>query len=201
SLVATVGGAEIRNADLMTFIGTLPPEVQSMPPEMLVPVALEQLILRELILNEANSQNLGEDPEVQSIVDSTSAAAMDDAMVQVWLSRQMADVVTDEAVQQVYDEAVAAGQQDLPPVEQVRPQIEQFLLQQAMQDVQMQLSEGAEVVFYDPTGQPVDASSAQTAPSDGASGDGAATDDTSSSEESSGDASGGEETDSEATGN
>ena len=50
ALIATVGGTEIRGSDLMTVIGALPPQLRSQPPQMLVPIALEQLIMRELIL-------------------------------------------------------------------------------------------------------------------------------------------------------
>ena len=140
----------------MTVIGMLPPQLQSQPPQMLVPMALEQLILRELILEEARGQNLAEDPEVQALVENSAQTAEEDAMVQIWLDREMAGVVTDEAVQQVYKGAQAQGAQNLPPVEDVRPQIEQHLRQQAMQDIQMRLREGADVVFYDPTGRPME---------------------------------------------
>ena len=156
ALVATVGEAEIRGSDVTTVIGLMPPQLQSQPPQMLVPMALEQLILRELILAEARSQNLADDPDVVALVASAGQAAQEDAMVQVWLDREMANVVTDEAVQQVYEQAQSQSQQELPPIEQLRPQIEQHLLQQAMQGIQMRLREGADVVFYDPSGQPME---------------------------------------------
>ena len=155
TVVATVGGAEIRGSDVMTVIGMLPPQLQSQPPQMLVPIALQQLILRELILEEARSQNLAQDPEVRSLVESSTQTAEEDAMVQVWVDRQMANAVTDEAVQQVYEGLQAQGQQELPPVEQLRPQIEQHLRQQAMQDIQTRLQEGADIVLFDPSGQPI----------------------------------------------
>ena len=156
AIVATVGDAEIRGSDVMTVIGMLPPQLQSQPPQMLVPMALEQLILRELILEEARGQNLADDPEVQALVENSAQTAEEDAMVQIWLDREMASVVTDEAVQQVYEGAQAQGAQDLPPVEEVRAQIEQHLRQQAMQDIRMRLREGADVVLYDPTGRPME---------------------------------------------
>ena len=166
--VATVGDAEIRGSDVMAVIGMLPPQLQQQPPQMLVPMALQQLILRELILQEARGQNLAEDPEVIALVESSSQAAQEDAMVQVWLNRQMANVVTDEAVQQTYEAAQAQGQQELPPIEEVRPQIEQQLRQQAMQDIQMRLREGADIVLYDPTGQPIEQQTGQTQQGQGA---------------------------------
>ncbi|WP_299358537.1 hypothetical protein [uncultured Paracoccus sp.] len=107
TLVATVGEAEIRGSDVMMVIGMLPPQLQSQSPQMLVPIALEQLILRELALEKARGQNLAEDPEVIALVTGATQTAEDDAMVQVWLDRELAKAVTDEAVQTSYDEAKA----------------------------------------------------------------------------------------------
>ena len=121
---------------------------------MLVPMALQQLILRELILAEARAQNLAEDPDVVALVEGSMQAAEEDAMVKIWLDRELADVVSDETVRQVYEQA--QGQQDLPPLEEARPQIEQMLVQQAMQEIQTRLRQGAEIVLYDPTGRPME---------------------------------------------
>ena len=155
TVVATVGESEIRSSDVMTVIGMLPPQLQSQPVQMLVPMALEQLILRELILEEARGLDLANDPDVVALVEDAGQSAQDDAMVQVWLDREFANAVTDQAVQQVYDEAQAKAEQELPAVEQLRPEIEQYLRQQKMQEIQARLRQGAEVVFYDPSGQPV----------------------------------------------
>ena len=156
--MATVGGAEIRGSDVLTVIGMLPPQLQSQSPDMLVPIALEQLIMRELSLEKARSQNLAEDPEVVSLVTGSTQAAEKDAMVQVWLDRELAKTVTDEAIQKSYDEA-QQGQKDFPPLEAVRPQIEQHLRRQALEELRTQLREGADIVLYDPTGKPVEGSS------------------------------------------
>jgi len=64
AVVVTVGDAEIRGSDVMMVIGMMPAQMQSQPPETLVPMALEQLILRELIVAEARTENLSEDPDV-----------------------------------------------------------------------------------------------------------------------------------------
>lgn len=156
ALVATVGETEIRGEDVMAVVGMLPPQLQTQSPQMLVPIALEQLIMRELVLEKARADSLAQDPEVTEMVRRTTEEAETNAMVQVWLDREMAKAVSDEAVQQSYDEARSQGQQDLPPLEEVRPQIEQHLRQQAMQDIRTQLREGADVVLYDLEGQPIE---------------------------------------------
>lgn len=171
ALIATVGGTEIRGSDLMTVIGMLPPQLRSQQPQMLVPIALEQLIMRQLILEEAWADNLAEDPEVTALVNSNTQTAQEDAMVQVWLDRELEKSVTDEAVQQSYDTAQAQGQADLPPLEAVRPQIEEHLRRQAVEGLRTRLREGADIVLYDPTGKPID-SPQQVSQSSGASGQG-----------------------------
>jgi hypothetical protein len=161
AVVATVGDAEIRGSDLLTVIGILPSELQSQPPQMLIPIALEQLIFRELIIEQALSEGLAEDPEVAALVGNSAQTAQEDALVQVWLDRRQEAALTDEAVQQAYDDAQAQNE-SLPPLEQVRPQIEEFLRQQAVQASRMELQQGADIVLYDATGRPMEQQADQT---------------------------------------
>ena len=97
-LMATVGEAEIRGGDVLTVIGMLPAPVRAQQPDMLAPIELDQLILRELILQQARGQSLAEDPEVRSLVEQSGVVAEEDAMVQVWLRRELEGAVTDQAV-------------------------------------------------------------------------------------------------------
>ena len=156
-LIATIGDAEIRNSDLMRAIGALPPPLNAQPPEMLVPMALQQLLMREAIVQEARAQGLGEDPQVQSLVEGATQAAEEDALVQVWLQRELESRVTPEAVEAAYAglEAVA-GDQPVPPLEQIRPQIQQSLAQQALSEIQGSLLSDAQITLYGPDGQPLD---------------------------------------------
>lgn len=156
-LVATVGGEEILSSEVMTVLGMLPEPLRAQQPDMLVPIALDQLILRELILQEAQAQNLGEDPEVQQLVEDEAVIAQEDAMVQVWLQRELGERVTDEQIQQTYDRIAAGAAEgaEVPPLEQVRPQIEQQLRQQALGEIRASLHEDAEITFYGPEGEPI----------------------------------------------
>ena len=155
TLIATVGDAEIRGSDLMTVIGMLPPQLQAQPAQMLVPIALDQLIMRELILEQARSENLAEDPEVIALVEGRAEGAEEDAMVQVWIERELGNAVTDDAVEQVYGALQPQGGQPVPPMASLRPQIEEHLRRQAMEDVRERLQQGASIVLYDPSGQPL----------------------------------------------
>jgi len=154
--VATVNGTNIVTSDLMRFVDMLPDQLRrSQPPEMVISAAIQQLVMRELILEEARSANLAENDRVKQLVEQSTIDAQDDAMIQVWLEQEFEDDITDEAVQGAYDALQATSTQELPPLEQVRPQIEQQLRQQAYADLQTQLQQGADIVFYDASGNAV----------------------------------------------
>jgi len=154
--VATVNGTDIVTGDLMRFVDMLPDQLRrSQPPEMVISAAIQQLVMRELILEEARRANLAENDRVKQLVEQSTIDAEDDAMIQVWLEQEFEDDITDEAVQGAYDALQATSAQELPPLEQVRPQIEQQLRQQAYADLQTQLQQGADIVFYDASGNAV----------------------------------------------
>lgn len=156
-LIATINDAEIRNSDLMRAIGALPPQLSAQPPEIVAATALEQLFLREAIVQEARAQGLAEDPEVLALVQSATQAAEEDALVQVWLQRELATRVTPEAVDAAYAGIQAvAGEQPVPPLDQIRPQIRQNLAQQAILAIEAALLTDADVVLFAPDGQPLD---------------------------------------------
>lgn len=158
-LIATVDGSEITAGDVQAAINGLPPQVrQQMPDDMLASMAVDQLVLRQLILEEARSQNLSEDPEVQQLVEENQRANEEDAMLQVYVQRELEGAVTDEAVQETYDEISSQSEQEVPPLEEVRPQIEQQLRQQRLAEVRDELMQDVDIVYYGPDGEPMEAS-------------------------------------------
>jgi hypothetical protein len=154
-VVAKVGEREIRRSDVLTVIGMLPPQLQQQPPEMLIPIALDQLVMRELILQEAREAGLENDPAVTSLADDASERAREDAMAQVWLDKELGKSVTDEKVQQTYDTVKQQLGKDAPALDSVRPQIEQELRQQAFLDLSKDLQADADITLYGPDGQPM----------------------------------------------
>lgn len=158
-VIVRVGDADIRGSDISGAISLLPPQLQQQPPEMLVPMAVNQLIARELILKAAMADNLAEDAEVVALVDEAQMASEQDAMVQVWLQRELAGRVTDQDVQAKYDETKANSEQEIPPLEAVRAQIEQQLRQEAFIVLEEDLRKDVEIVYYGPDGKPQTASS------------------------------------------
>ena len=154
-LVAKVGDAEIRRSDILGVIGMLPQPLQAQPPEMLIPLALDQLVLRELVLQEAQKAGLDNSSEVQQLVDEQTRSSREDAMVHVWLDQELGKAVTDEAVKSTYDAVKANTAGEFPALDQVRPQIENQLRQQAFMSVSERLKREADVTLYGPDGKPI----------------------------------------------
>ena len=161
-LIATVGEGEIHRSDVMQAITGLPPRAQQTPPEMLFPAVLDQLITRELIMQEARAQNLQEDPEVKELAQPQSDAAVEQAMVQVWISRKVADRITDEQVQATVDK-LKSQNPDLQETPGLTQQVKQALQVQAIADISDELRKDAEVTFYGAAGEPVEAQVGQGA--------------------------------------
>ena len=186
-LIAKVADTEIKTSDIEAAVTALPPQLrQQMPTEMLARMAVDQLVLRAMILEDAKSQNLGDDPEVQKMAEANQQRSKDDAIVQVYVQRALEGAVTDEKVQATYDEIASQSEEELPPLEAVRPQIEQQVRQQRLAEIRDELQQDVDVTYYGPDGEPQDASSSG---SGGMSGSGS--DSSSGSSDSSGSASSG----------
>ena len=148
AVVVTVGDAEILGSDVMRAIGALPQPMRAQPAEMLLPMALQQLVLRELILDRARSENLVDDPDFAAMADQATAEAEENALVQFWLQREMADATSDEAVNTAYEQITRNAQGEVPALEMVRPQIEQELQRREMTRIRADLqAQGPEITF------------------------------------------------------
>ena len=110
-VIATVDGEEIYLAEALQAIRALPPQVQQMPLEMILPVLAEQLAIGRVIQQRALDEGLQDDPEVQERV----ARAEADILQDVWMDRQVDARISDEALNDAYTRFV----EDNPPVEEV----------------------------------------------------------------------------------
>ncbi len=148
AVVVTVGDAEILGSDVLQAIGTLPPTLRQQPTELLLPMALQQLVLRELILDRARSENLTEDPEFASMAEQASSQAQENTTVQFWLQREVANAVTDDTVNAAYSRMKENVQGELSPLEDIRPQIERELRRVAVNRIRADLqAQGPEITF------------------------------------------------------
>jgi hypothetical protein len=158
AIVARVGDADIMRSDVLGVIGALPPELQQQPAEMLIPMALDQLVLRELILQKAQAAGLEDDPDVDALLADVADApeeARENAMVQVWLDRELEGAVTDQKVEETYGTIESQLGNQAPPLEQIRPQIEQELRRMAFLELSEDLHTNADVTLFGPDGEPI----------------------------------------------
>lgn len=155
-LVVTVGQDPIYQSDVMAVMAAMPPQMRRMPPQMLVPMAVDQLILRSLILERARQENLQDDPEFAALVEDSAGEVEDQALVELWLQRNLADRVTETDVREAY-QTIRTENPDLDQTyEELRPQIQTQLQRQAAAAIGTELREDVDIVFYGPEGEPIE---------------------------------------------
>ena len=111
-IVAKVNGQPIYLSDLQTAAQGLPDNLRGLPPQMLFPMLLDQLIDGRALVIEAKKTGLDKDPVVAHEI----ATAEDRALQSAMLSKEVGPLVTDDAVKARFDKE-AAGKS---PEEEVR---------------------------------------------------------------------------------
>jgi peptidyl-prolyl cis-trans isomerase C len=102
-VVARVDGQEIRLTDVQEEARRLPEELRGMPPQMLFPLLLDQMITQKAISTAARAQGLDRDPEVQARI----RRAEEEALQQTLITRAIAPRLTEEALRARYQREVA----------------------------------------------------------------------------------------------
>lgn len=98
-VLARVGGDEIHASDLAEAARALPEELRGMPPNMLFPMLVDQLIDRHAIVLAARKRGLQSDPVVEKQIARATETALQNAL----LTREIAPTLTDEAIKARYD--------------------------------------------------------------------------------------------------
>lgn len=111
AVVATVDGQQITEADLSFISEDVSQQLQQMPPEQRRPFLVRMLIEGKLMAGAARAEGMDQDPLFQQRV----AYLEDQALRQAYLTDVFTSQVTPEAVQALYDEAIA----DFEPEEEV----------------------------------------------------------------------------------
>jgi peptidyl-prolyl cis-trans isomerase C len=111
-VVAKVNGQPIYLSDLQAAAQGLPDNMRGMPPQMLFPMLLDQLIDGRALVIEAKKEGLEKDPTVARQVQ----AAEDHALQSALLSKEVGPKVTEEAVKARFEKDQAGK----PPEEEVR---------------------------------------------------------------------------------
>ncbi len=104
-VLARVNGAEIHFSDVQAAAQGLPAELRQMPPQVLFPMLLEQVIDRDAVVIEARKDGLQNDPAIQKQI----ARATDTVLQNAVLQRDVAPQVTEAAIHAKYDRDIAAA--------------------------------------------------------------------------------------------
>jgi peptidyl-prolyl cis-trans isomerase C len=102
-VLARVGDQEIRLSDLRSAAATLPPNLRSMPEQVLYPMLLDRMIDQDALVAEAHRIGLDKEPEVQRQVQM----AEDSALQRALLMKEVQPQITDQAVRARYEKDMA----------------------------------------------------------------------------------------------
>lgn len=102
-VVASVNGSDIHLSDVQEAIAGLPEQYRSMPPQMLFPMLLDQLIDRKAVVMLARKEGLQNDPAVKKQIARAEDATLQNAL----FSRDIGPEVTEAKVKARYEATVA----------------------------------------------------------------------------------------------
>ena len=98
-IVARVDGQEIHASDLAEAAQALPQDMRGMPPAVVMPMLIDQLVDRKAITLLARQRKFADDPGVLRAV----ARATDQAMQTALLQKEISPLITDAALKARYD--------------------------------------------------------------------------------------------------
>jgi peptidyl-prolyl cis-trans isomerase C len=103
TVVARVNSADIVFGDVQDAISTLPEQYRNLPPQMLFPMLIDQLIDRKAVVLLAQKQGFATDPAVLKQVARATDAALQNAL----FTKEIAPLVTEQAIKARYDATLA----------------------------------------------------------------------------------------------
>lgn len=101
-VVATVNGTEIRLSDIRAMRDTLPESYANVPLGALLQPLVEQAVNSQLVLEQGKAAGLGDDPQVQQRLAEVHERLIQEA----WLTRQIDERVTEQALREQYKKYV-----------------------------------------------------------------------------------------------
>jgi len=137
-VVARVSGQEIRLSEVTEALQGLPQQLRSMPPNMLFPMLVDQLIDRRALGLQARKAGFDKQPETQRQM----AAAADRALQNAFISHELAPSVTDAAIRARYDRDIGGKS----GVEEVHARHILLATEDAAKKVIAELKKGADFV-------------------------------------------------------
>ncbi|WP_439576388.1 peptidylprolyl isomerase [Elioraea sp.] len=111
-VVARVDGAEIRFSDVAEAAQRLPEQFRGMPPQILFPLLIDQMITEAVVTQAARKAGLQDTPEVRRQM----ARIEDQVIQQALIGREIAEKVTEQSLRARYQREIA----DKPAEAEVR---------------------------------------------------------------------------------
>jgi peptidyl-prolyl cis-trans isomerase C len=111
-VLARVDGIEIRQSDLEAELLRLPEQLRAMPPAMLQPLLLDQIITQKALVAAARAQGIDRDAEVRARI----RRAEEETLQQALLMREIQPLLADDALRARYQAGIAGR----PAEEEVR---------------------------------------------------------------------------------
>jgi peptidyl-prolyl cis-trans isomerase C len=103
-VVARVDGAPIHLSEVEDAVRALPEQFRAMPPQVLFPIMIDQLISQRVLVAAARRLDLQNSPEVRARV----ARAEEEALQQAYLAREIAPLMTEAALRARYERDIAS---------------------------------------------------------------------------------------------
>lgn len=101
-VVARVNGEEITRGEVLALVKQMPPQMQQIPVEQLLPISVEQLITNVIIDGKAQNANLENDADVKEQV----AKVQEQIVRTKYIENAIDERLTDERLQEAYQEYV-----------------------------------------------------------------------------------------------
>ena len=136
TVIAKVGPDTIVYSDLQDAMQTLPEQLRAMPPAMLYPMLLDQLVDRDVIVLQAKKDKLQDDPKVKQAIAQATNMALQNAL----LTREIQPTLSPEAIQARYDKDYAGKSGDA----QVHAEHILVASEDKAKDIIAQLNKGAD---------------------------------------------------------
>jgi peptidyl-prolyl cis-trans isomerase C len=102
-VVATVNGRDIHLSDVSDAAQALPEQMRQMPPSVLFPMLLDQLVDREALVVSARKQGLENDPVVKRELQRADDTTLQNALIK----RDVGPTITEPAIRARYDATIA----------------------------------------------------------------------------------------------
>ncbi|MCB8879682.1 peptidylprolyl isomerase [Acidisoma cellulosilytica] len=135
-VIATVNGEDIYLSDMQDMSRNLPQQLQSMSPEQLYPILLDQLVDQKAMAVQARKDGLMNDPAVKRQIEVGTEQVLQGALIRQTIGPD----ITADAIKAIYDKDYA----NKPGVEEIHARHILVASESQAEDIIKQLDKGAD---------------------------------------------------------